>query len=214
MRVVRRRRDGPRRIVLPGEHLVEGPTALRAWRDSDLDGLINACQDPDISRWTRVPSPYGVSEARAYLLSRHDALHTGTGAPLAIVLTEDRDHLLGSISLMRFAWQHARAEVGYWLAGESRGQGHASRAVRMITSWGFRSLALERIDLMAATGNPASQRVAERCGFTREAVLRSYLLGREGRQDMVAFGLLAIDPKAPPSGAADHRHFPATGSTS
>ena len=65
--------------------------------------------------------------------------------------------------------------------------------MRLITAWGFRSLGLERIDLMAATGNPASQRVAERCGFTREAVLRSYLVGREGRQDMVAFGLLVTD---------------------
>jgi len=28
-------------------------------------------------------------------------------------------------------------------------------------------------------------------------VLRSYLVGREGRQDMVAFGLLATDPRPP-----------------
>jgi RimJ/RimL family protein N-acetyltransferase len=194
MRVVRRRRGMPRRIVLPGDHLVDGETALRAWRDSDLGGLVAACQDPEISRWTRVPYPYGPSDARAYLLSRHDAVHTGTGAPFAIVSAADRDHLLGSISLLRFSWPDARAEVGYWLGAASRGHGHASRAVRLITDWGFRSLGLERIDLMAATGNPASQRVAERCGFTREAVLRSYLLGREGRQDMVAFGLLASDP--------------------
>jgi RimJ/RimL family protein N-acetyltransferase len=193
MRVVRRRLAGPRRIVLPGEHMVEGPTALRAWRDSDLEGLVAACQDPEISRWTRVPYPYGPSDARAYLLQRHDSLHAGTAAPFAIVSAADRDHLQGSISLMRFSWQHARAEVGYWLARGARGQGHVTRAVRLITDWGFRSLGLERIDLLAATGNPASQRVAERCGFTREAVLRSYLLGREGRQDMVAFGLLATD---------------------
>ena len=55
-----------------------------------------------------------------------------------------------------------------------------TRAVRLIAAWGFRSLALERVDLLAATDNPASQRVAERCGFTREAVLRSYLLGDGG----------------------------------
>ena len=42
----------------------------------------------------------------------------------------------------------------------------------------------------AATGNPASQRVAERSGFMREAVLRSYMQGKGERQDMVAFGLL------------------------
>lgn len=196
MRVVRRRLAGPRRIVLPGEHLVDGPTALRAWRDSDLDGLVAACQDREISRWTRVPYPYGPSDARAYLLQRHDSLQAGTAAPFAIVSAADRDHLLGSISLMRFSWQHARAEVGYWLAREARGQGHVTRAVRLITAWGFRSLGLERIELMAATGNPASQRVAERCGFTREAVLRSYLMGNEGRQDMVCFGLLATDQSA------------------
>lgn len=197
MRSVRRRfaTSGPRRIVLPGDHLVEGETALRAWRDSDLGPLVIACQDPEISRWTRVPYPYGSADARAYLLQRHDSLHAGIAAPFAIVSASDRDDLLGSISLMRFAWQHARAEVGYWLAKPARGQGHTTRAVRLITEWGFRSLALERIDLLAATGNPASQRVAERCGFRREAVLRSYLQGKEGRQDMIAYGLLASDPR-------------------
>ena len=196
MRGMRRRfATGPRRIVLPGEPLVDGETALRAWRDSDLQPLVVACQDPEISRWTRVPYPYGASDARAYLLQRHDTLHAGTAAPFAIVSAADRDRLLGSISLMRFSWQHARAEVGYWLAKDARGHGHVTRAVQLITAWGFRHLGLERIDLLAATGNPASQRVAERCGFTREAVLRSYLPGKEGRQDMVAFGLLASDPR-------------------
>jgi RimJ/RimL family protein N-acetyltransferase len=197
MKGLRRRlgATGPRRIVLPGEPLIDGATALRAWRDSDLDGLVAACQDPEISRWTRVPHPYGTADARGYLLQRHDALHTGTAAPFAIVAAADRDQLLGSISLMRFSWKNARAEVGYWLAKEARGHGHVTRAVRLISEWGFRHLGLQRIDLMAATENPASQRVAERCGFTREAVLRSYLLGKEGRQDMVAFGLLAGDKR-------------------
>ena len=194
MRGVRRRfATGPRRIVLPGEPLIDGDTALRAWRDSDLEPLVAACQDPEISRWTRVPYPYGSADARAYLLQRHDGLHAGIAAPFAIEAAADRDHLLGSVSLMRFSWRHARAEVGYWLAKDARGQGHVTRAVRLITAWGFRSLALQRIDLLAATGNPASQRVADRCGFTREAVLRSYLQGKEGRQDMVAYCLLAPD---------------------
>jgi RimJ/RimL family protein N-acetyltransferase len=90
-------------------------------------------------------------------------------------------------------WQHRRAEVGYWLGCDARGLGHATRAVRLICAWGFLALGLERIDLLAATGNAASQRVAERAGFTREGVLRSYMRGRDGRQDMVAFGLLASD---------------------
>ncbi len=180
-----------KRIVLPGEPLADGPTALRPWRDSDLRALVAACQDRDIWRWTRVPRPYGEADARAYLLQRYDAINAGVSAPFAIVSSDDLDRLLGSISLMRFAWEHGRAEVGYWLAAYARSAGHATRAVRLICEWGFGQLGLERIDLLASTGNPASQQVAERAGFAREALLRSYMPGREGREDMVAFGLLA-----------------------
>ena len=177
------------RIVLPAEPLVEGNTALRAWRDADLPELVEACRDPEIVRWTRVPSGYSETDARNYLQQRYDAALAGLTAPFAIVDASD-GRLLGSTSLLRFAWGHARGEVGYWLARWARGQGHATRSTRLICAWGFAALRLERIDLMAATGNPASQHVAERAGFTREAVLRSYMQGAFERQDMVMFGLL------------------------
>jgi RimJ/RimL family protein N-acetyltransferase len=178
------------RILLPAKPLVDGPTALRPWRDTDVAQLVIACRDSEIARWTRVPERYGESDARAFLLARYDAIHAGSTAPFAIVSADDDARLLGSVSLMRIAWEHARAEVGYWLARDARGAGHVTRAVRLICTWGFRSLQLERIDLLAGTENLASQRVAERCGFTREAILRSYMRGKGERQDMVSFALL------------------------
>jgi len=180
----------PHRIVLPGEPLLDGPTALRPWRDSDLGSIVAACQDPDIVRWTRVPENYSENDARAYLLQRYDATHTGAAAPFASVEAADDRRLLGSIALLRMDWTHLRGEGGYWLATEARGAGHASRAVQLICDWGRSTLGLERIDLYAGTDNPHSQRVAERCGFRREAVLRSYMRAKQGRYDMVAFGLV------------------------
>lgn len=179
-------------IVLPGEPLRDGPTALRPWRDSDVAELVAACQDPEISRWTAVPHPYRETDARAYLLYRYDAIHAGTAAPFAVVAGAD-GALLGSVALNEIDAAQARAQVGYWLAREARGAGHATRAVRAICAWGFEALGLERIELLASTRNLASQRVAERAGFTREALLRSYMRGSEGREDMVAFGLLRGD---------------------
>jgi RimJ/RimL family protein N-acetyltransferase len=188
------------KVVLSAEPISDGQTALRPWRDSDLDALVEACQDPEISRWTRVPTPYGQTDALTYLMQRYDAIHGGRSAPFAIVEPDgpggESGALLGSISLMHLAWEHARAEVGYWLAADARGRGHATRAVRLICDWGFRELALERIVLFAAVGNSASQRVAERAGFTREAVLRSYLSGVDGRDDAIAFGLMAGEQAA------------------
>jgi len=179
------------RVVLPGEPLIDASTGLRPWRDSDVPSLVDACRDPEIPRWTRVPCNYGDTDARAFLLSRHDLIAAGALAPFAIVAAAPPyDRLLGSIALMEIDWHHRRAEVGYWLAPWARGQGHATRAVRLICGWGFAALSLERVALLAATGNLASQRVAERSGFTREALLRSYLRGKEEQQDAVAFGLL------------------------
>ena len=127
------------RIDLPGEPLIDGTTALRPWRDTDQQALVEACQDPEIARWTRVPANYGATDAKAYLLQRYDMLFAGLAAPFAIVRAPDGG-LLGSVSLLRIAWEHRRAEVGYWLAREARGQGHATRAVGLICAWGFAAL--------------------------------------------------------------------------
>ncbi|HWF74988.1 MAG TPA: GNAT family N-acetyltransferase [Solirubrobacteraceae bacterium] len=181
--------SSPARIVLPTEPLRDGETALRPWRESDVATLVALCHDEEITRWTRVPTVYGITAARAWIAESRALVSDGISAPFAIVSGEDGE-LLGSISLVRFTWEHARAEVGYLLGRDARGHGHATRALRLICAWGFALLDLERIDLYAATGNAASRRVAERAGFTREAVLRSFHMQLGAPLDMVAFGLL------------------------
>ena len=184
-----RRWPGPRIARLRRE-LVDGTTALRPWREDDAEALAELCQDPEISRWTSVPGAYGLDDARAYIASCEEALRAARSLPLAIAQAGG-GVLLGSISLMRIAWPERRGEVGYWLGARARGKGHATRATRLICGWGIRELGLERIELLAATGNLRSQAVAERAGFTREAVLRSHGRGPYGREDMVCFSLLA-----------------------
>jgi RimJ/RimL family protein N-acetyltransferase len=185
-------------ITLPAEPLSDGATVLRPWRESDVPKLVAICRDEEITRWTRVPTVYGITAARAWIAESQALVSDGISAPFAIV-DPTGGELIGSISLMRFTWEHARGEVGYLLAREARGRGHATRAVGLICAWGFAALGLERIELLAATGNLRSQRVAERAGFTREAVLRSYHRLREATFDMIAFGL--VEAEGPPDRA-------------
>jgi RimJ/RimL family protein N-acetyltransferase len=57
--------------------------------------------------------------------------------------------------------------------------------------WAFSTLSIARLELTCGPDNGPSQRVAERCGFTREGVLRSHIPFKGGRRDTVIFSLLA-----------------------
>jgi RimJ/RimL family protein N-acetyltransferase len=66
--------------------------------------------------------------------------------------------------------------------------------VRLVARWAFDALGVQRLELTTAPDNVASQRVAERVGFTREGVLRGLVATEnDGRRDNVMFSLLADD---------------------
>ncbi len=69
----------------------------------------------------------------------------------------------------------------------------ATRAVRLLSRWALTELGLSRVQLGTYIDNYASQRVAERCGFVREGVLRSYIEVKGCRHDVVMFSLLPDD---------------------
>jgi len=87
------------------------------------------------------------------------------------------------------------AEVGYWVAPWARGRGVAAQATRVLCEWAIRDHGFERVQLFAATGNAASQRVAEEAGFVREGVARNACCVPDGRADMVLFSLVPEDLK-------------------
>ncbi|SDJ98637.1 Acetyltransferase (GNAT) domain-containing protein [Actinopolyspora mzabensis] len=75
-------------------------------------------------------------------------------------------------------------------SGGTRGRGAATRTLRLLARWVFDHLTLARLELTCAPDNTASQRVAERCGFVREGVLRSHMCFQGGRRDSVMSSLL------------------------
>jgi RimJ/RimL family protein N-acetyltransferase len=95
----------------------------------------------------------------------------------------------GVIGISRADWETGVAETGYWIGPADRRHGYVTEAVRAVARYAF-DLGLYRLELLAAVGNVASQRVAERAGFTREGVLRKARPVPGGRSDMVLFSLL------------------------
>ncbi|MER6188292.1 hypothetical protein [Streptomyces sp. NPDC001652] len=49
---------------------------LREWAESDLSALVELYDDPEIDRWTPVPSPFDSRAAREYLTKAREGCWT------------------------------------------------------------------------------------------------------------------------------------------
>jgi RimJ/RimL family protein N-acetyltransferase len=167
--------------------LEDGDVVLRPFVDADVPAIVAACQDPEIPRWTSVPSPYTEADARAFLMGAPN-LHA-----FAIVDAAS-DLLLGSVGFHVIG--DSRGSFGYWVAKEARGRGVATRALRLLVRYAVRKHGLARLQLIVEPENVASIRVAENAGFVREALLRSYIELHGRRRDVYLYALLAEDVAA------------------
>jgi RimJ/RimL family protein N-acetyltransferase len=180
---------GGRPIEFPVEGLSDGVVRLRLMAEADLPAIVAACQDPEIPRWTRVPEPYGDSEAQCWF--EQEAEQRARGEQLGLLIVDPGNgRLEGSVGIVHVDQQEGRCELGYWMARDSRGRGLATRAVRLLSGWTFENLSVDRIEIHAEPENAASRRVAERAGFTLEGVLRSYLVNKGLRRDAASYSLL------------------------
>lgn len=174
----------------PDPPLSDGVVALRTLREDDVLSMVSHCRDPEMQRWTLVPSPYGREEAYAWIERSRAQWAGGESAVFAIVL-EGADEYVGGIDVRSGPWPVG--EIGYGVRREVRGRGVATRALRLLARWALDELGLVRLQLVTDVENVASQRVAERSGFTREGVLRQALEVKGRRSDCVMFSLLPRD---------------------
>ena len=160
---------------------------------ADIDAIFAACQDPDIQRFTTVPSPYQRTDAEDFVRLVAEWWESGTECTWAI---RADGRLAGMIGL--HGVRDAAAEIGYWMAAPARGRGYLSEAAHAVLDFAFGPMRLQRVEWRAVTDNPASLRVAQKLGFRYEGLLRLGLGGIGGSQrDGHIAGLLATDPRTP-----------------
>ena len=171
-----------------------GDLVLRPWSEDDLDAIVSRINDPDIGAFLDfVPQPYTEADARAWFEMSAAGWRNGTAATFGIHVA-DFDGAVGGVGV-RFleGLDEGGAEIGYWVGAEVRSRGVATAATRVAAGWAFDTVPrLIRLQLRADIENIASNKVAEKAGFTREGVLRAQRfnarLGR--RADFVMWSLL------------------------
>src|SRR6476646_1001667 len=115
-------------VVLEGEGVT-----LRRLTEEDVDDVVAAASDPETQRWLPLPRPYSADDARWFIHTFAAEQHrSGDGLVRAV---EVAGRLVGAIDLKKTDWRARTTEVGYWAAPWARGEGHTTRAVRMLATW-------------------------------------------------------------------------------
>ncbi|ANP54034.1 RimJ/RimL family protein N-acetyltransferase [Streptomyces griseochromogenes] len=155
---------------------------LRPWRASDAPAVHAAFQDPVLHQW-HIKSCDSEDEAAAWIEEWRSSWEGEDNAQWAVV-EEDTDELLGRVALRQIMLGDGVAEVAYWTVAQARGRGVAARSTTTLTRWAFEEIGLHRLELLHATANEASCRVAAKTGFALEGTKRSACLHADGWHDM------------------------------
>jgi RimJ/RimL family protein N-acetyltransferase len=166
---------------------------LRPYAMEDAERLTDLLQDPEIYRWTAsIPFPYTIEHAREFLTQR--AADDSSGASFAWAITDrENGNLIGAMGLHDVIPASSRAELGYWLGKDYRGNGYATEAARRVISWCFEVGEFHRIQATYLPGNQGSAGVMRNIGMREEGILRGYGFKNGEHQDLNLQAVLRDD---------------------
>jgi [ribosomal protein S5]-alanine N-acetyltransferase len=172
---------------------------LRALARRDLAAIVEQGRDPEMIRWTTVPTPtdgYQLRDAEEFLALTAAGWTSGQRLGWTIEGQRgSRRRFCGSIDL-RIEGDGV-AEVGFGLHPEARGSSIMSAALNLVCDYGFEVAGLEVIRWRAAVGNWGSRRVASKVGFVFDGTVRRLLVHRGKLLDGWIATLTRVDPRTP-----------------
>lgn len=170
--------------------LTDGTIRLRPAVEEDAAELAAAVQTswPHLFEWQPWAIPtYDAAAALRWIRGEMDSTEH------VFVIVGPDEGIAGTCSLGLVQEVNRVANLGFWLRSDRTGQGWATAAARLVVRYGFEELGLHRIELLMATANTASRRVAERVGAYHEGVLRGRLLLHGVHHDAHLYSVIAGD---------------------
>lgn len=182
------------------ERLTTARFVLRRFgrRDADLVAESVQASLPELCEWLPWAHPhYTREEAAAFVRDSVAAWREGRAYDYAIRPIGDPESHLGNISIWSVSRLGRTGEIGYWVRTDQTAKGVATEVTARLIRLGFEELDFHKINLRIAVGNRASERVAEKLGFTKEGVLREELLIKGRWVDHTLYSILVHEFAGP-----------------
>lgn len=178
-------------LAYPDPGLSSDVVRIRRWDFDDLDCVRAASGDPEIPKGTTVPVRYTEEAGRAFIERQWARNKDGQALAMAVARV-DSNEAVGQVYLLLTRVER-QCRLGYWVVPEQRRQGLGSAAVRLVSRWLLTDTDVYRLVAEVHPDNAASIRLLDRCGFTLEGTLRSWLWIDGEPHDALQYSLLRPD---------------------
>ncbi|GAE32185.1 GNAT family N-acetyltransferase [Halalkalibacter hemicellulosilyticus] len=165
---------------------------LRKMKTSDAPYLFNIWSDPTVTRYMNISDFESVEQATAMITHLNQLANEHQAIRYSIILQKTGD-IIGSCGFNHFDFTNERAEIGYELGKHYWGQGYANEAISTIIDYGFKELALNRIEAKVELENESSVKLLKRLNFTYEGLLRQVEKYEGAFHDLALYSTLACE---------------------
>jgi RimJ/RimL family protein N-acetyltransferase len=168
--------------MLEGQNVI-----LRLFAESDLDEYLALEQRESESE---IFSP---SRMRAVPEFRKQFSETGFWEEHQgrMAVTDKAGRLLGSLMFFKDPSYQSGYEVGYGILRRAdRGKGYMTEALRIFSAYLFEIKTVPRLQITTPEGNAAARRIAEKCGYRFEGIMRQMGFARGAYCDAARYSLL------------------------
>ncbi len=150
--------------------------SLRYQQVKDAKRYFEILQSPNFTYFSTTVN--SIAEERGFLKKTREKRKKNLAHNFAIILS---NKVVGGVGIMINQHREYIGEIGYLVDENYWGQGIATAAVKLAEDIAFNKLKLKRIEILVHPKNKGSRRVAEKCGYIKQAILKKHIKGKDGK---------------------------------
>ncbi|WP_195267303.1 GNAT family N-acetyltransferase [Eubacterium sp. 1001713B170207_170306_E7] len=167
-----------------------GRLVLRQFSIDDAEAMyLGWAGDPEVTRFMSWPAHESAEASRAVIEAWQNNAILLDDYNWCITLRESGE-AIGSLGVVHIDEAAEAVQVGYCVGRAYWNQGFTAEALSAVIRFFFEEVGANRVEAVHAVENPASGRVMQKCGMTKEGVLREYNKSNQGLCDAAIYSIL------------------------
>ena len=164
---------------------------LRQFVSEDADAMFkNWASDSEVTKYLTWPTHSSVDVSKYVTDDWVNSYSNEKYYQWAIVLKENGDVPIGSISVVDMKEDISMVQIGYCIGRNWWNKGITSEAMQEVMKFFFEEIGVNRVEARHDPKNPNSGKVMEKCGMKYEGTMRSADRNNQGICDAVYYALL------------------------